>query len=165
MTNEEHNKYIAWAFLATGIFQVAILLFMFIFLFAFFAAAPPGGGDFPAGIMASVFGLVLIINLVFLSPNFIAAYALLNRKPWARIIGIVAAALSAMNVPLGTLAAVYSLWFFCGDQWKSVYPEKAGEGNFDPLRITPPSTSHWEGYTKDEEGAYVHRTPPPPDWR
>ncbi len=164
MTNEEHNKYIGWAFLANGIFQVTIVLFMFLFLFAFFAAAPPGG-DLPAGFLATVFGFAMIINLVFLSPNFIAAYALLNRKPWARIAGIVAAAMSAMNVPLGTLAAVYSLWFFCGDQWKTVYPETAEGERVDPLRITPPSNTRWDGYTKDEEGAYVYRTPPPPDWR
>src|SRR5687768_15514492 len=114
MTNEEHNKYIAWAFLANGIFQAVILLFMFVFIFALLAA---GGSDpeFPAGFIAAVFGFALTINLIFLSPNFVAAYALLKRKPWARVAGIVAAALSAMNVPLGTLAAVYSLWFFCGD--------------------------------------------------
>jgi len=164
MNDEEHNKYIAWAFLANGIFQGVILLFVFLFIFAIVAGGR-SDPEFPAGFIAAVFGFALTINLFFLSPNFIAAYALLKRKPWARIAGIVAAALSAMNVPLGTLAAVYSLWFFCGDQWKSVYPETAEKGRVDPLRITPPAHSQWEGYTKDEEGAFIYRTPPPPDWR
>ncbi len=124
----------------------------------------PAAANSPRALFAVIFGFAGLINLIFLSPNFVAAYALLKRKPWARIAGIVAAALSAMNVPLGTLAAVYSLWFFCGDQWKSVYPETAGKGRVDPLRITPAETQ-FEGYTKDEEGAYIYRTPPPPDWR
>jgi hypothetical protein len=164
MTNEEHNKYIAWAFLANGIFQSAMLVFIFAIIYLVLDNEPPGRGEFPAGLFALIFGFAGLINLIFLSPNFVAAYALLKRKPWARIAGIVAAALSAMNVPLGTLAAVYSLWFFCGDQWKSVYPETAEKGRVDPLRITPAETQ-FEGYTKDEEGAFIYRTPPPPDWR
>ena len=164
MTNEEHNKYIAWAFLANGIFQVVMLGFVFLIIFGVLLGSPDGG-DFPAGLFATIFGFVAIINLIFLSPNFVAAYALLKRKPWARIAGIVAAALSAMNVPLGTLAAVYSLWFFCGDQWKSLYPESASAAPTDPLRITPAPETKWEGYTEEEAGAYIYRTPPPPDWR
>ncbi len=164
MTNEEHNKYIAWAFLANGLFQSAILVFVFGLLAVMFAVEPPGG-DFPAGFFAAIFAFVGFINLIFLSPNFVAAYALMKRKPWARIASIVAAALSAMNVPLGTLAAVYSLWFFCGENWKSVYPETAGSGNPPFSQLPAVGETKWEGYSKDEEGAYVYRTPPPPDWR
>ncbi len=164
MTNEEHNKYIAWAFLANGLFQSVMVLFIFAMMF-FWLSLAPGGGDVPPGLFAVIFGFAGIINLIFLSPNFVAAYALLKKKPWARIASIVAAALSAMNVPLGTLAAVYSLWFFCGDQWKSVYPEADGRPLAEPLRITPAPETNWEGYTKEEEGAFVYRTPPPPDWR
>lgn len=165
MTNEEHNKYIAWAFLANGIFQSAMLLFVFGLMFFIFAVQPPGGGDFPVGFFAIIFGFAAIINLILLSPNFIAAYGLLKKKSWARIASIVAAALSAMNVPLGTLAAVYALWFFCGDQWKSVYPEVAAKGLAEHPQILADQENKWEGYVKDEEGAYVYRTPPPPDWR
>lgn len=163
MTDEEHNKYIAWAFLANGIFQSVVLVFALAFMY-FWMRYTPGGGDFPSELLAVILGFAGIINLIFLSPNFIAAYALLKRKPWARIASIVAAALSAMNVPLGTLAAVYALWFFCGEQWKSVYPEAAGKGKI-PAGLPAVNETSWDGYTRDEEGAYVYRTPPPPDWR
>ena len=164
MTNEEHNKYIAWSFLANGIFQSVMLVFVFVFLY-YWLQYGPGGGDLPAGFFAVVFGFAGIINLIFLSPNFVAAYALLKRKPWARIASIVAAALSTMNVPLGTLAAVYSLWFFCGDQWKSIYPQTAEGSPSDPSKLTSAASAEYDGYTRDEAGAYVYRTPPPPDWR
>ena len=164
MTDEEHNRYIAWAFLANGIFQSVIVLFMFVILFAFLGAGA-SDPEFPAGFFAAVFGFALSINLVFLSPNFVAAYGLFKKRPWARIAGIVAAALSAMNVPLGTLAAVYSFWFFCGDQWRSVYPETSARDRDERPQLNSYNPSRWEGYTRDEEGAYIHRTPPPPDWR
>ena len=164
MTDEEHNKYVAWAFLANGLFQSAILLFVFLFLIAIFLGGGANDPNFPGGLIAAIFGFVLIVNLVMLSPNFVAAYALLKRKPWARIAGIVAAAMAAMNVPLGTLAAVYSLWFFCGDQWKSVYQEK-GNPQFDKPQISPAHDTQWEGYTKEDGAAFIYRTPPPPDWR
>lgn len=164
MTNEEHNKYIAWAFLANGFLQLLILAFVLL-IFGAIVFGGPDAGEFPVGMFAVIFGFAGIINLIFLSPNFVAAYGLIKRKPWARIASIVAAAMSAMNVPLGTLSAVYAFWFFCGDQWKSVYPEAAGAGIQPPSQLPAVNETRWEGYTKDEEGAYVYRTPPPPDWR
>jgi len=165
MTNEEHNRYIGWAFLANGLFQVMMLLFVFAFLYIFFAIDPPGGGELPPAFLALMFGFIGLINLLFLSPNFIAAYALLKKKPWARIAGIIAAALSAMNVPIGTAAAVYSLWFFCGEQWKEVYSDSAAPARREPLSITPGREDAFDSAATEEEGAYVYRTPPPPDWR
>ncbi|MBK9155894.1 MAG: hypothetical protein IPM25_17075 [Chloracidobacterium sp.] len=90
---------------------------------------------------------------------------MLKKKPWARVAAIVAAALSAMNVPIGTAATVYSLWFFCGEQWKDVYPETASGVRRDPLSITPGREDRWESGVGEEEGANIYRTPPPPDWR
>lgn len=164
MTNEEHNKYIAWAFLANGVFQAVMLVFVLAIMF-FWLAMVPGDGGFPMGLFAVIFGFAAIINLIFLSPNFVAAYALLKRKPWARIASIVAAALSAMNVPLGTLAAVYALWFFCGEQWKELYPETAGVKPAGQLSRGSARDEASYGYASNEEGASVYRTPPPPDWR
>ncbi len=164
MTNEEHNKYIAWAFLANGIFQFIVLGFVLLMMGALFAGMP-NDPDFPAAFFVAIFAFAGFVNLVFLSPNFIAAYALLKKKPWARIAGIVAAALSAMNVPLGTLAAVYSLWFFCGEQWKEIYPESAGKNQ--PASLGPGhfAETNRDNYSAEDEAAYIYRTPPPPDWR
>jgi hypothetical protein len=166
VTNEEHNRYIAFAFIAHGAFQLLMGLFMaaMVYLITQFDD-PSGPPPPPPAFFFIVFGFMFVFQMLFAAPSFIASYALLKRKPWARIASIIAAALSAMNVPVGTAAAVYSLWFFCGEQWKSVYPETAERDRVDPLRITPAPETKWEGYTKDEEGEYVYRTPPPPDWR
>ncbi|MGB7208817.1 MAG: hypothetical protein WBD27_09185 [Pyrinomonadaceae bacterium] len=98
--------------------------------------------------------------MVFPTPSFIAAYGLLKRKSWARIASIIARVLSSMSVPIGTAACVYALWFFFGDQWKTVYPQS--DINQHQL---PNVESRWGGQVMDEEGEVVYRHLDPPDWR
>ena len=162
MTPEEHNKYISWTFLANGLFQSSIVLLAYGLLFAFFVFFPPPGDDLPAAFFTAVFGLALLINLAFLSPNFVAYYALKNRKPWARVASIVAAFMSAMNFPIGTGACIYSLWFFFGEEWKKVYPENPAAAQ----RYLPQTAeSKWQGRYVREDGEVVYRESQPPDWR
>ena len=161
MTPEEHNKYLSWTFLANGLFQGAMLLLVFGFLIAIFLSDPPVNG-FPAGFFAAFFSAILLINLAFISPNFVAYYALKNRKPWARIASIVAGVLSSMNVPVGTAACIYALWFFFGDEWKAVYPDVAG---LDRRMIAESSHPNWDGHYVREDGEVVYRPTSPPDWR
>ncbi|MBX3243791.1 MAG: hypothetical protein KF685_04985 [Acidobacteria bacterium] len=162
MTDEQHNKYIAWAFIAHGSLQVlmftAVLAVMALFIFA----GP--GEDIPSGPFAFIGGIVLLLNLLLLSPSFIAAYAMIKRKPWARVAAIIAAALSAMNVPTGTLTAVYALWFFVGEQWHNVYATPRMEDI--KLSLNPEDIhSKWEGRYVDVNGEVVYRQPETPDWR
>src|SRR5687768_10056521 len=161
MTAEEHNKYISWAFLANGILQGAMLLLVFCFLIAMFVAAPPDDG-FPALLFAGFFSVILLINLALISPNFIAYYGLKNRRSWARIASIAAAVLGSMNIPIGTAACVYSLWFFFGEDWKALYPEAPGATDIKQIAVTRPN---WEGQYVHEKGEVVYRPATPPDWR
>lgn len=166
MTNEEHNRYIAFAFIAHGAFQMLMAFFIAAMMYLIFQIEDPSGPPPPPpAFFIFIFGFMFVFQALFAAPSFIASYALFKRKPWARIASIIAAALSAMNVPVGTAAAVYSLWFFCGEQWKSVYPEAAAKSRESIPQIEDRPQEKWDGYTKDEEGAYVYRTPPPPDWR
>jgi len=161
MTPEEHNKYISWTFLANGLFQGITLLLVFGFIIAIFLGAPPDDG-FPGGLFAVFFSTILLINLAFISPNFVAYYALKNHKPWARVASIVAAFMSSMNVPIGTAACVYALWFFFGDEWKSVYPDA---NSLDRRQISDADHPNWDGRYVREDGEVVYRPATPPDWR
>lgn len=163
MTAEEHNKYVWWGFLAHGLFQVLILLFIMAIFGAVFANLPPDPNGPPLAFFAIVFGFVAVINLFFLSPSFIAAYAVKNKKSWARVASIVAAAMSVMNMPFGTLSGIHALWFFCGDKWQEVYPQDPPQRRGLPPQSADPNK--WQGYTQAEDGEYVYRTPEMPDWR
>jgi hypothetical protein len=163
MTPEEHNKYISWTFLANGLFQSSMLLLVFGFFILFFVFGLPPDEKFPGVFFAVFFSFILLINLAFISPNFIAYYALKNRKPWARIASIVAAVLGAMNMPIGTAACVYSLWFFFGEEWKSLYPETAGATPH--LQQLGNGQQNWEGRYVRQDGEVVYQPSNPPDWR
>jgi hypothetical protein len=162
MTPEEHNKYISWTFLANGLFQGAMLLLIFGFFILFFAFGGPPDDNFPVAFFAFFFSVVLLIHLALISPNFIAYYGLKNRKPWARVASIVAGVMGAMNVPIGTAACVYALWFFFGEDWKTLYPEAPGAAGMKQIEGTHPD---WEGRYVRENGEVVYRPTTPPDWR
>ncbi len=163
MTPEEHNKYISWTFLANGLFQGTMLLVIFGFVISMFLFGPPDDG-FPQGFFAIIFSFILLINLAFISPNFIAYDALKNRKPWARVASIVAAVFAATNVPIGTASCVYALWFFVGEEWKSIYPESSS-GAQDPRLLESAERRNWDGRYENVDGETVFRPAEPPDWR
>lgn len=59
------------------------------------------------GVLAiSVFFLLLVLSI----PDIIAGIGLLNGRSWARILGIVLAALHLLSIPLGTVVGAYGLW-------------------------------------------------------
>lgn len=161
MTSEEHNKFVWWGFLAHGLFQVFMLLLMFVFMFGFIFAGMPSDPAPPLALFAVIFGIFAIVYLTFIIPSFIAAYGVKNKKSWARVASIIAAAMSVMNMPFGTLAGVHAFWFFCGENWKEVYPDSS-----EPRKeLGTSGQAGWQEYTKTENGEYVYRTPEMPDWR
>jgi hypothetical protein len=59
------------------------------------------GGLWPAIAVATVFAAALAL---------IAGYGLLNRRPWGRIVAIIAAILALIKFPFGTALGIYTLW-------------------------------------------------------
>lgn len=55
-------------------------------------------------------GLLTAFLLALSLPGLIAGFGLLAYKSWARILGIVLAALQLLNFPFGTLVGIYALW-------------------------------------------------------
>jgi hypothetical protein len=166
MTAEEHNKYIAYTFIAHGVFQLLMLLLIGVmFYFIFSLPARPGDPGPPPAFFAIFFSIMFIIQGLFTAPSFLAAYAMLKKKSWARIASIIGAVLAGMHVPIGTAACVYSLWFFFGDNWKSVYPEQGNEVAHDPKQLVPADQWQWNTPTADEFEFQPEKQSGPPDWR
>jgi hypothetical protein len=120
MTSEQHNRYVAYSLLGYAGFQLFWLFVMvlwFVFIFGTIGPAPPALFLWLAGTMMFIF------FSIFTVPSVVAGWAMIKRKPWARVAGIVAAALAAMSAPVGTAACVYSLWFWTSDRWKEVYDD------------------------------------------
>jgi hypothetical protein len=172
MTAEEHNKALGICHLAYGGFFMLLMFAMFFFMWAVFSTIPkqPGGpdADFPLIILPIFFIFMLIYTAIFAVPSFIAGYAMLKRKQWARTASIVAAVLETMSFPFGTAVAIYSFWFMFGDAGKTLY-DTANARPQQPYALheapPPPSASEWNARTSQtREHAYVPPTQPP-DWR
>jgi hypothetical protein len=163
VTSEEHNRYLAWAFIAHGGFQLFVLLLMMsVFGLVFAIPSEPGGP--PAGFFIVLFGFIFLFQTLFAVPSFVAAYSLFKRKRWARIASILAGVLSAMNVPIGTAVCGYALWFFLGDRWKDVYRDGFGAQTGAALLNQAPE-ARWSGYHTNERGEVIFTPVEPPDWR
>jgi len=162
MTPLEHNKYVGIANLAYGAIHVLMLFVMVPIFFGMMGMMTRdlGRSDAPPMVF---FGVIMVfaigINLVMSIPSFVAGYAFLKRKPWAKVAGIIAAVLSAMSVPLGTAVCVYTFWFLFGESGRSLY-DKASK------TLPPPPPSDWVDINQPKE-AEPNYTPPasPPDWR
>ena len=154
----DHNKILGIIHLVYGAFNVLVLIAVAIFLAGIMGLAAVGqGGDaaIPMGIVGVIMTFVIVLNLVFTAPEFIAGYALLKRKRWARVAGVIAAIIEALNFPFGTALCVYTLWFLFSDNGRLLYDKSSN--------ALPPASPHWQQYQQPE----VQYAPPsaPPDWR
>lgn len=156
MTPEQHNKYLAWSHFAyAGLTALMGLLFSLMFGAMIFAisAEPPSRGAPPPppaffAIFATLFGLFYFALAV---PSFIACYALLKQKRWAKTASIIAGVIAAAFFPIGTAVCVYTVWFLMSEPGKLLYDT--------PTKALPGPTS----YADLEKGSFG--APPPPDWR
>ena len=159
MRPADHNKILGITHLAYGGFTVFVMALVTIFMLGAFgvvALAQAPGEAMPLGVLAVIMIFVILVNLLIISPSFLAGYALLKHKRWAKTIGIIAGIIAGMSFPLGTALCVYTLWFFFGEKGKSLY-----EGAAYALP-SPPTL--FAGASRKQEPQYV---PPssPPDWR
>jgi hypothetical protein len=168
LTPEDHNKALGIAHIAYGAFHLLLITVMMLFFIGMGAAMAEGAKDFPPLlIFGLVFGLMFIFYLAITLPSFVAGYALLKRRSWAKTASIIAAIIESMGFPFGTALCVYSLWFCFGDVGKSLYDnsynrtaQRISELNKAPEYV-PPMAPKREG---DEATVYA-RMRQPPDWR
>lgn len=164
MTNEDHNRYVAYALLANAGFYLLILGLMALMFLFIGLSVPPGDPGPPAGFFAMMFGFFAVIYGIFATPSLVAGYGLLKKKPWARTASIIAAVIAGMNFPIGTAACVYALWFFFSDNWKEIYTD--GPFRNEPRQIAYGVESQRAAYAEAEREPQPRFDPyNPPDWR
>jgi hypothetical protein len=83
------------------------------------------GGDNTAEMVLSFLSVSLPILVGSLSTlGLVGGIGLLAYKPWARYIVIVVNALGCLNIPIGTLKGVYSLWVLLQDETVKLFENK-----------------------------------------
>ena len=163
-TPEQHNKYLAYAHLAYGtlsaLFTLGILVMFGVMFFAIARAPVESSGPSP---LPPAFFLIfwLIFAAMYASftiPSFVAGYALLKRKRWAKIASIIAGVLAAAFFPIGTALCVYTLWFLLSEPGRILYdtPTQA---------LSPPPLFGVSRESIDQPEFQQHSSTTPPDWR
>ncbi len=113
MTPQDHNKMIGVMYLIWGGFNA--LMMLFIVPMILIMLGPMGSDPTPPAEFKTVFGIfmgmIVAVSVLFAIPPLLAGYALLKRKSWARVAGIVAACFSALSMPFGTALPVYTICF------------------------------------------------------
>jgi len=99
-----------------------------VFIALRFAKGFVGGEDIPQMVLGFL-SLSLPLLIGFLSTlGLVGGIGLLSFQSWARYLIIVVAALGCLNIPIGTLKGVYSLWVLLQDETIRLF-EKRWTGN------------------------------------
>ena len=155
MTPEEHNKYVAWSHLAYGGLMVLFCLAMIGMFIGVFGSMP----DAPPPIVM-LFMTIFIGGLYSLMtiPSFIAGYALLKHKSWARTAALIGSVTALTNFPIGAAVCAYTFWFLFSEPGKAIFEKR----NY----MLPPGRQSWAYDVQNNQAQATYTPPPtPPDWR
>ena len=144
MTPEQHNKYVGISHLVYAGIQLLVLVVAMVFIGMVTAEAgrqAQATGDNPMPWFLPLMAIVMLINVVLAIPPIIAGYALLKRRPWAKIAGIISGAIGVMNFPLGWALAAYTFWFLFSDVGRQIYDKDFRALSPPP---PPPPPSAWQ---------------------
>jgi len=121
-----HVKVVAALFIVFSALGVVMAMFSSLFfgaLASFVGATGEEGAPLGAAVLGFT-GLSLTIFMLAVSiPGLICAWGLLKFRRWARLLGIVLAAISLLRVPLGTAFGVYALWVLFSKETETLFPE------------------------------------------
>ena len=68
-------------------------------------------GELGVFALLSGLGVALAIFLALTgAPSLVLGWALLNQRPWARVLGFVVSVVNLANFPFGTMLSIYTLW-------------------------------------------------------
>ena len=144
MTPDQHNKYVGISHLVYAGLQLLMLIFVMVFIGMMIAEInrqPQRPDDEFFLWFGPVMAIAMLLNVVLAIPPIIAGYALLKRRPWAKVAGIVGGAVGVMNFPLGWALAAYTFWFLFSDVGRQIYDK-----DFRPTLPPPPPPppSEWQ---------------------
>lgn len=69
-----------------------------------------GSAQFSGGWIHALIPFIGIAALISAALSLLVGYALLTRRPWGRVLGIVIGILALINIPFGTALGIYTLW-------------------------------------------------------
>lgn len=78
-------------------------------------------------------GFIALFFLVLSVPSIIGGVGLIMMRPWSRIVLMVMAILNLLNVPIGTILGVYTMWVLMKDETLEVMRRRPGRPSDEML--------------------------------
>jgi hypothetical protein len=107
-----HLKVTAVLFVVLGVILVVMALLMSL-LFGILGGVVGASGEENAGFAVAILGLsgaaLTIMLLVLGIPYIVCGWGLYRRRRWARVMGIILAAIALTKIPIGTAVGIYAL--------------------------------------------------------
>jgi hypothetical protein len=106
-------------------FAILGLILAVVIFFVMSFARSQVGGDETGEMVLGFLSISLPILFGFLSTlGLVGGIGLLAYKSWARYLVMVVAALGCLNIPIGTLKGVYTLWVLLQDETIKLFDNK-----------------------------------------
>ncbi len=106
-------------------FAILGLILAVVIFFVMSFARSQVGGDYTGEMVLGFLSVSLPILFGFLSTlGLVGGIGLLAYKSWARYLVMVVAALGCLNIPIGTLKGVYTLWVLLQDDTIKLFNNK-----------------------------------------
>lgn len=103
-----------------GVLYVAFSALCLLSALVVFVSIAGGGvlsGDMDSAVITTGVATALAVFLLIISlPGLIGGIGLLQYKPWARILVMVLGIINLINIPIGTILGVYTLWVLLNDE-------------------------------------------------
>lgn len=122
-----HVRILAWLNIAMGFLGVGIALLVFAggTILPAIIQQLAGDSDFPVALLQFIFTVITGVILTLSLPCLVLGFGLYNFRPWARILGLVLAALNLLNVPLGTALSLYAFWVLLKPETEPLFKNPA----------------------------------------
>ena len=121
-----HVQLVAILWLAAGFINLLCAGFLLVMGNTLFPALVRSQPVFPLGhFLQSVFSILGILIGLKALLCFAGGWGLLQRESWARLLVLVLAIISLLNMPLGTALGIYTLWVFIPSQSEQEYQRLA----------------------------------------
>lgn len=103
---DKHLNLLGILYIVLGVFHIFSISVAAIFLFGFNEFSGVVEIGFVRVIIAFVFGLIILVSLL----GIVGGIGLLKGQGWARGLVLVLGFIILVNIPLGTLLGIYTIW-------------------------------------------------------
>ena len=127
-----HVRILAWLNIALGALGVLGAFVVFAgaqIIPAILAQTASDESALPIAVIQFIVTIVVSIILLMSLPCLVLGFGLHNFRPWARILGLVLAAVNLLNVPFGTIISLYGFWVLLKPETEALFAaETASRG-------------------------------------